>query len=107
MIQWSQNSTHIQLPITLQTSAGTPVDLTGLSGSAVTIKVRPAEQVSAYILLQGTSTITNAGLGQITYKFAASDVASAGKFKLVVTATFGSNDIWSSFEQDFIITQTQ
>jgi hypothetical protein len=107
IISWSQNSTHIQLPVTLQTSAGTALDMTGLTGTAIAVKTRPAEQISAYTALSGVATMTNASLGQFTYKFAVADVAAAGNYKLVVSVTFGINDIWTSFEQDFVITQTQ
>jgi hypothetical protein len=106
VINWSQNSTHLRLPITLQTSSGTPLDLTGISANAITLKVRPASQSTNYTNLTGTSFITSAGAGQITYKFSASDVAVAGHFKLVISVSFGVGDNWNSFEQDFVISQT-
>jgi hypothetical protein len=107
MIKWSQNSTHLQLPITLQTSSGIPLDLTGLLASAITLKLRPSGQSTTYTNLTGTPTILTPGTGQISYKFSATDVATAGNYKLVVSVSFGVSDVWNSFEQDFYISQAQ
>jgi hypothetical protein len=107
MITWSQHSTHLQLPVKLRTSSGQAIDLTGLLASAVTMKTRPASEGSKYASLSGTPTILDPGDGYFSYKFLSSDVAQWGNYKLIVTVSYGANDVWTSFEQDFVITQSQ
>jgi hypothetical protein len=107
MIKWSQDSTYMRLPMTLGSSNGKPLDLTGLSAAAITLKKRPAGEGTNYTDLVGTPTILNASKGQIYYKFDPTDVSVSGDYYLVVSVSFGLTDIWNSFEQEFVITQSR
>jgi hypothetical protein len=106
-LSWPQGHTHSPLPITLATQAGTPLDLTGVSPTSITVKLRPNSPVSSYVPLVGTVAIPAPTLGQITYTFAPADVALFGAYKLTVTVTYGANDEADFYEIDFLITQTR
>ena len=106
VLKWAQGSTHTVQPFTLQTGAGTPLDLTGLTGSAITLKYSPISPIETYSALQGTATITSATQGQFNYLFATRDVAYSGNYQLVISVAFSSSDIWNSYPFTFIVVGT-
>lgn len=104
-MNWTQGTTYDQPIFQVQKSDGTPLDLSGLAGSAITLKTRPNAPVSLYGTLQGTVTILMPQTaGQFSYQFASGDVATAGNFLLVVSVLFGSAPA-NSTEIPFIVSQ--
>ncbi len=103
-IQWTRGNTYDTLALTLQSQDGTPLSLAGLAGSAITVLLRPNMPLSLPAALAGSATITNAATGQISYQFAASDIAVPGSYYLEVHVAF-SGASWLAFESLFIISQ--
>lgn len=105
--QWPQGSTHIQLPLALAQSDGTFYDLTGVTTTQITLKMRQVlgNVKGPFVALTGnTASIqqppTN---GVFNYHFSAADVANVGTYELLVTINYGAGDDAKSFPIPFEI----
>jgi hypothetical protein len=103
-MNWTQGTTYTPASFTATGPNGAALNLTGLSGSNITLRMRPNAPVSKYGALAGAATITTAVSGLFTYAFAASDVAVAGSFFLVIDVMYSGVPV-NSAEIPFIISQ--
>ena len=105
MITWPQNDTYTALSLTLQSSDGTPLNLTGLSASAITVSLRPVTPLGVSTPCTGTAAIITANSGVITYTFGSADVATPGNYYLEISVAF-TGGTWPAFPQLFQIERT-
>lgn len=103
-MNWTQGSIYTSASFIAAGPTGAILNLTGLTGSNITLRMRPNAPVSKYATLAGTATITSATTGAFTYAFAAADVANAGSFLLVIDVAYSGVPV-NSAEIPFIISQ--
>lgn len=72
--------------ITWADDAGTPLDLTG---ATITARIRNRSTGVAFNST-GTFTITNAAAGVFRWDYSTEDTATAGRYEVQFTATFGT-----------------
>lgn len=72
--------------ITWADDAGTPLDLTG---AVITARIRNRSS-STVAASTGTFAITDAANGVFRWDYSADDVATAGRYEVQFTATFGT-----------------
>lgn len=104
-INWVQGQTYTLLPLTLKQTATSALDLTGVSTTNITVKVKRKDgrAPTTYTALAGTASISNATTGSILYQFADADVAVAGEFYLLVQVNMPNAKVWKSMPVDFTI----
>lgn len=103
-MNWTQGSIYTSASFIATGPTGAILNLTGLSGANVTLRMRPNAPVGKYATLGGTSTIVTPTTGAFTYAFAAADVATPGSFLLVIDVAYSSVPV-NSAEIPFIISQ--
>lgn len=81
--------THQTYTFTWQ-AGGVAVDLTG---ATITARFESATNSGVTFAGTGTTTVTSATTGVLTYKFAAQDVATAGEYDMQFKAVFGDGSV--------------
>lgn len=71
---------------TITTDSGSALSLAGATLSSVLHNTDTEQDIA----MVGTWLVTNAALGQAQYTWAAADVAVAGNYVIIVTATFSA-----------------
>jgi chitodextrinase len=97
--------THVQIVFTWKTD---PDPVTGvqapvnLTGATITVRFVPQDGSAAFTGA-GTIVVTNAVLGQGTYTFNASDVATSKAYKLWGKASFADGTVLYSDPVDWLL----
>ncbi|MGZ6373433.1 MAG: hypothetical protein ACXWPI_01795 [Ktedonobacterales bacterium] len=109
--QWPQGNTHTQMPIQVIGNDGTPVDLTGVPFTSITLQraivISPGVQTYPFVACTGAVTaFTDVANGKFTYKFSTADVATPGNYQLIIVVDYGGSDVLKSLPMDFTITRT-